>query len=387
MKNLAILGSTGSIGKNTLEIAARTPSAFRVQYLTAHTNLDLLREQIELFSPQGIVVADECSASVMKKIYDSSLEIFFGEEGLCQVASRDDVDIVVNSLVGFAGLVPTIKAIERGKTVALANKETLVVAGEIITSLVQKHRATIIPIDSEHSAIFQCLVGEDASTVSKIILTASGGPFFRLRKEDLENVTLEEALQHPNWSMGKKITIDSATMMNKGLEVIEAHWLFNLPLEKIEVIIHPQSIIHSMVEFVDGSVKAQLGIPDMKLPIHYALNYPERKPLSFPRANFPQLRELTFYEPDEEKYECLSLAYRALETGGIAPTILNAANEVAVQLFLENKIRFLDIPALIKAAMELSTPLPSPTIEQIISSDKETRKQVLALYNETIFTN
>ncbi|MBM4165733.1 MAG: 1-deoxy-D-xylulose-5-phosphate reductoisomerase [Ignavibacteria bacterium] len=384
MKRIAILGSTGSIGRNTVEVISYFPSEFRVAYLTAHKNLDLLQEQVKKFRPKGIVVTEECDASVLKKIFDAKLEVLVGEEGLCEIVSRNDVDIVVSSLVGFAGLSSTIKAVECGKTVALANKETLVVAGEIITSLAKKYNAKIIPIDSEHSAIFQCLLGETVETVSKIILTASGGPFFRLRKEELENVTLEEALQHPNWNMGKKVTIDSATMMNKGLEVIEAHWLFNVPKEKIDVVIHPQSIIHSMVEFIDGSVKAQLGIPDMKLPIQFALNYPERKQFTFPRTNFSQLRELTFYEPDYEKYKCLQFAFDALELGGTATTVLNAANEIAVQLFLEEKIRFTEIPELIRTALEYHTPIQHPTLKQIFQTDKETRSYVSTLYKEQI---
>lgn len=387
MKRIAILGSTGSIGRNTLEVISHFPSEFKVAYLSAHKNLELLQEQVARFQPKGIVITDKCSASVLKRIFDSHVEILNGEDGLCEIVSRNDVDIVVSSLVGFAGLSSTIKAIEHGKTVALANKETLVVAGEIITSLAKKYNATIIPVDSEHSAIFQCLVGENVESVSKIILTASGGPFFRLRKDELENVSLAEALQHPNWNMGKKITIDSATMMNKGLEVIEAHWLFNLPSEKIDVVIHPQSIIHSLVEFIDGSVKAQLGIPDMKLPIQYALNYPERKQFVFPRTNFAQLRELTFYEPDFEKNECLQLAFDALELGGTATTVLNAANEIAVQLFLEEKIHFVEIPELIRTALQTHTPMQHPTLEQIFRTDKETRTYVSTLYKENILVN
>ncbi len=387
MKNVAILGSTGSIGKNTLEVISQFPNEFRVSYLTAHKNLELLQEQIKQFSPRGIVITDECNSAVFKKILDINTEILVAEEGLCNIVSRNDVDIVVSSLVGFAGLSSTIKAVECGKTVALANKETLVVAGEIITSLAKRYNAKIIPVDSEHSAIFQCLIGEQKKSISKIILTASGGPFFRLRKDELENVTLEEALQHPNWNMGKKVTIDSATMMNKGLEVIEAHWLFDVPKEKIEVVIHPQSIIHSMVEFIDGSVKAQLSVPDMKLPIQFALNYPERKQFTFPRTNFAQLRELTFYNPDFGKYECLQLAFDALEFGGTATTVLNAANEIAVQLFIENKINFIEIPELIRAALEQHKPIQHPTLEQIFATDKETRNYVSMLHKEQVIIN
>ncbi|MEK7264026.1 MAG: 1-deoxy-D-xylulose-5-phosphate reductoisomerase [Bacteroidota bacterium] len=386
-QHVTVLGSTGSIGKNTLEVLSRFPDEFRVSYLTGNKNIELLEQQVERFHPKGVVVADECSASILKKRLGVKVEILVGEDGLCEIVSRDNTDIVVSSLVGFAGLMPTIRAIESGKKIALANKETLVVAGEIITALAQKNNVRILPIDSEHSAIFQCLVGENSNEIDNLILTASGGPFFHLAMEEIENVTLSEALTHPNWKMGNKITIDSATMMNKGLEVIEAYWLFQISPEKIHILIHPQSIVHSMVEFVDGSVKAQLGIPDMKIAIQYALTYPERRASNYARANFTQLHKLTFFEPDDVKFPCIALAYRALSMGGTATTVLNAANEIAVQLFLEEKIRFVEIPKIIEAILTLHTPILHPTLEQIFITDKETRRQVLSLYEQKYFNN
>lgn len=373
IKNISILGSTGSIGQNSLEVISKFPERFRVAYLSANKGINQLDEQIEKHKPDGAVVMDKASADFLRQKFGSSLKVLIGEEGLKEIASHPDVDIVINSLVGFAGLTPTIEAIKAGKRVALANKETLVVAGEIITQLLKDHHAELIPIDSEHSAILQCLVGEDVKNISKLILTASGGPFLNLEKKAFSSISVAQALNHPNWKMGSKITIDSATLMNKGLEVIEAHYLFNLPAKKIEVIIHPQSIIHSMVEFVDSSVKAQLGIPDMKIPIQYALTYPERMPSNLSRLNFSELHEMTFAQPDFEKFECLSLAYQALESGGTAPVILNAANEVAVELFLNGKITFDKIPKLIKSALEKYEVKQNPTIEDIIHVDNSTR--------------
>ena len=373
MKNICILGSTGSIGRNSLEVIANFPDDFRVAYLTANTNIDLLHQQICRFQPKGVAVLDRTSASALKQMTNGSVSVFSGEQGLRDLVNHDDIDIVISSLVGFAGLVPTIEAIKRGRTVALANKETLVVAGEIITRMVKEHHARLLPVDSEHSAILQCLVGEKPSNISKLILTASGGPFLAMDKSKFSTVTVEAALKHPNWRMGDKITIDSATMMNKGLEVIEAHWLFNLPASKIEVLIHPQSIIHSMVEFVDGSVKAQLGMPDMKIPIQYALTYPERAPSLYQRVNFSELKEMTFFKPDLAKFECLDLAYRALNRGGTAPAILNAANEVAVGLFLVNKIGFHHIPELIRESMSHVQVADAPALEDIIEADNMAR--------------
>ncbi|HMD14360.1 MAG TPA: 1-deoxy-D-xylulose-5-phosphate reductoisomerase [Bacteroidota bacterium] len=373
MKTLCILGSTGSIGKNSLEVIANFPDRFRVGYLTANNNIDLLQQQVERFKPRAVAVLGSNAAAALKRSTNGNLRVLSGEEGLIELVTSKDVDIVISSLVGFAGLRPTIEAIKCGKIVALANKETLVVAGEIITRLVREHNARLIPIDSEHSAILQCLAGEKPEHVARIILTASGGPFLHLDKEEFHSVTVDAALRHPNWKMGNKITIDSATMMNKGLEVIEAHWLFNLPAEKIDVLVHPQSIIHSMVEFVDGSIKAQLGVPDMKIPIQYALTYPERAASDYNRVNFGQLKEMTFFQPDLQKFQCLRLAYDAMKTGGTAPAILNGANEVAVDLFLKRKISFDQIPVLIEHALEQCAVRQHPSLDEIIAADAETR--------------
>jgi 1-deoxy-D-xylulose-5-phosphate reductoisomerase len=381
MKNICILGSTGSIGRNALEVIANFPDMFRVTYLTANRNIELLQSQIARFKPRGIGVLDGGCARVLKQQVNGTVQIFSGEEGLSNLMDQEDIDIVVSSLVGFAGLKPTIEAIKRGKTIALANKETLVVAGELITALAKQHGATIIPVDSEHSAIMQCLAGEDHSKIARLILTASGGPFLNVHRDEFPGLSIASALKHPNWNMGKKITIDSATLMNKGLEVIEAHWLFNLPAEKIEVIIHPQSIIHSMVEFIDGSIKAQLGMPDMKIPIQYALTHPERMISTFTRVDFAELRQMTFSEPDKEKFECLALAYRALAEGGTAPAILNAANESAVDLFLREKIRFDQIPLLIRSALDGVAAQHSPSLDDIIKVDGRTRTFTLEKSN------
>ena len=287
MKSVAILGSTGSVGQSGLEVLEKFPDRFRVGCLAVRKNIDLLQKQIERFKPSSVAVVDECAASVLRKLTNGSVRVYAGNEGLLELITAEDIDIVLSSFVGFAGLQPTLRAVERGKTVALANKETLVVAGEIIMREAQRHNARIIPVDSEHSAILQCLAGENRDSISRLILTASGGPFLNMERSDFHSISVEAALKHPNWKMGNKITIDSATLMNKGLEVIEAHWLFNLPPQKIEVVIHPQSIIHSMVEFIDGSVKAQMGIPDMRIPIQYALTYPDRLESVYPRVNFP----------------------------------------------------------------------------------------------------
>ncbi len=375
-KNIAILGSTGSIGSQTLDVIANFPKEFKANYLTGNNNVTLLLEQIHCFKPKGVVVLDEKSAKEIKKQVAGKTEVLYGEEGLLEIVQREDVDIVVSSLVGFVGLKPTMKAIEAKKKIALANKETIVVAGAIIMPLVEKHNVDLLPVDSEHSAIFQCLVGELPNKIERIILTASGGPFRTTSKEELKNVTIEQALNHPNWKMGNKITIDSATLMNKGLEVIEAHWLFGMSAEKIEVVIHPQSIIHSMVEFVDGSIKAQLGIPDMKIPIQYALTYPSRSASKCPRIHFPTLSEMTFFEPDMERFPCLQLAYDALKEGGTIPAVMNAANEVAVAKFLNNEITFLDIPRMIGEAMEKHSNKTNPSLEEIIEVDKETRQTI-----------
>jgi 1-deoxy-D-xylulose-5-phosphate reductoisomerase len=373
---IAILGSTGSIGRSSLEVIGRFPGRFEVRYLTAHRNLELLREQILRVKPRGVVVFENAAAATVRSIVNGSVEVLSGEEGLREVVSREDVDVVISSLVGFAGLKPTLWGLEAGKRIALANKETLVVGGELIMKLVRSRNLELLPVDSEHSAILQCLQGEDVGSVKRLLLTASGGPFLNIPKSAFDALTPEQALNHPTWSMGNKITIDSATLMNKGLEVIEAHWLFGLPAKKIDVVIHPQSIIHSMVEFADGSVKAQLGAPDMKLPIQYALTYPERPASSYRRLDFSTLGTLTFQEPDLEKFRCLALAYETLAAGGTAPAVLNAANEVAVGLFLERRIPFPAIPALIEEALEAHHPRPEPSLEDLVEVDRETRENV-----------
>ena len=372
-RNIAVLGSTGSIGQNSLEVMKNSAGQFRPAYLATNTNIELLQKQIIEFKPKGVAVLDQDRAAALRTTVGSRVEVLSGNEGLEEIVSRDDVDVVVSALVGFAGLRPTIAAIRRGKTVALANKETLVVAGELMTSLVKKHGARLIPVDSEHSAILQCLLGEDPAQIARLILTASGGPFLNTPTDAFSSITVEEALNHPNWKMGNKITIDSATLMNKGLEVIEANWLFGLPAERIEVVIHPQSIIHSMVEFIDGSVKAQMGLPDMKLPIQFALTYPRRSPMDGARIDFPRLQSMTFFEPDRKKFRCLQLAFDALSLGGTAPAVLNAANEVAVGTFLGGKIRFDRIQAIIEQALLAHTARFSPPLEDIIEADEHTR--------------
>ena len=375
-KNIAILGSTGSVGRNSLEVINSFPDRFRVTYLTTNSNIDLLMEQVEHFHPVGVVILDECRAGEAKKRFKHPVEVLSGEPGLEEVVTRDDVDIVMSSLVGFAGLKPTIAAIRHRKRIALANKETLVVAGALITSLVREYGVELLPVDSEHSAILQCLAGENRELVARLILTASGGPFLNVPQESFAAITVEEALRHPNWSMGNKITIDSSTLMNKGLEVIEARWLFGISAERIHVVIHPQSIIHSMVEFVDGSVKAQLGLPDMKLPIQYALSYPDRWPMNGSRLDFPALRSMTFLEPDRAKFRCLSLAYDALSLGGTAPTVMNAANEVAVAAFLGKRISFEKIPILIERALNGAKIRLNPKLDDILETDGKTRSFV-----------
>lgn len=354
------------------------PQRFRVTYLTANRNIELLREQIQAFKPKGVVLLDEANAAQLVAA-PNNVEVLSGREGLKHIVRRDDVDVVINSLVGFAGLDPTIEAIKHGKTIALANKETLVVAGEIITRLLKEHHVELIPIDSEHSAILQCLAGEKRSNIAKLVLTASGGPFLNRSMADFDSITIEEALNHPNWKMGNKITIDSATLMNKGLEVIEARWLFDLPPEKIDVVVHPQSIIHSMVEFVDGSIKAQLGLPDMKIPIQYALTYPERSPMNGARVDFPKLQSMSFFEPDRRKFRCLQIAYDVLALGGTAPAAMNAANEIAVSAFLQNKISFQRIPELIERAVSSHSTKHSPELPDVIEADLTARRFVQSL--------
>jgi len=373
MKKVAILGSTGSIGINTTEVIRNFSDHFTVEALTVNTRIDLLEKQIEEFHPKVVAVKDEALAAELKRKISGKCEVLSGEKGLISIAADYEYDVFVGAMVGFSGLAPTLEAIKRGKRIALANKETLVVAGELVTELVKKHNAELLPIDSEHSAIFQCLVGEDISAVDKLILTASGGPFLKKTKNELSEVTVEEALNHPNWKMGNKITIDSASMMNKGLEVIEARWLFNMPPNKIEIVVHPQSIIHSMVKFVDGSIKAQVSAPDMKLPIQYALAYPERFASQFVSTNLPLIQTLTFFDPDFDKFECLKLAFAVLHSGGISACILNAANEVAVDKFLNGKIKFSAIPEIISKSLDHFENHLKPDLETIILYDKETR--------------
>jgi 1-deoxy-D-xylulose-5-phosphate reductoisomerase len=379
MKKVFILGSTGSIGVNCLNVISNLKHDFKVAGLTVNSNTDLLLEQISKYNPKVVVVRDINAAKKISVKIPKGCELLIGEDELVNAALETDYDIFMGAMVGFAGLAPTLEAIKRGKRIALANKETLVVAGEIVTKLVLENSAEIIPVDSEHSAIYQCLVGENLEEVEKLILTASGGPFRDKDKSFFETATVDEALNHPNWKMGSKITIDSATMMNKGLEVIEAHWLFGLPAEKIEVVIHPQSIIHSMVQFVDGSMKAQLGLPDMKLPIQYALTFPERVRNDFERTDLPSINSLTFYEPDFTKFECLKLAFDALNSGGTAPCILNAANEVAVSKFLQKEIKFSDIPLLINKALDKVESVLSPDLGMIFECDRVTREYVMTL--------
>lgn len=379
-KKILILGSTGSIGVNTLNVIREFPEQFKAVALTANSNTELLKEQIAEFRPEAVVVRDKQKAKQLKQEV-TGCEILAGDDGLIQLTRRDNYDVLLSALVGFAGLAPTIESIKLGKRIALANKETLVVAGELVMSLCKQYEAELLPVDSEHSAIFQCMVGERTDEIHKLILTASGGPFRNKSKEELLSVSIEQALDHPNWSMGSKITIDSATMMNKGLEVIEAHWIFDLPKEKIDVVVHPQSIIHSMIEFIDGSIKAQLSLPDMRLPIQYALTYPDRLPSKFVDTNFPKLRELTFYEPDLDTFRCLKLAYDVMQQGGTAPCILNAANEVAVDKFLNGKIKFHQIPEAIESALDKITNHKTLDFETIFECDSLTREYVEKLYN------
>ena len=349
MKRITILGSTGSIGRNALEIAENLKSELEVIGLSTHNRVDLLFQQCLKFKPKIVcITGSDFPIDFIEKIQKLNITVLTGKDGLQELASDKEIDLLLNALVGAVGLLPTLAAIKRKTNVALANKETLVMAGEVIISAARIYGVKILPVDSEHSAIFQCLQGEDANTISRLILTASGGPFFNYTKQELKNVTMEQALNHPNWDMGDKITIDSATMMNKGLEVIEAFWLFKIPISHIEVVVHPQSIVHSFVEFVDGSIKAQLGIPHMKIPIQYALSYPERLKSAHPRLDFTQIGTLHFETPDNENFRNVALAFEALKQGGNFPCILNASNEIAVEAFLQNRISFLQIPDVIE---------------------------------------
>lgn len=383
MKGVSILGSTGSIGKNTLEVIRNFPDEFRVIGIAAKSNIQEMEEQIRLFKPKVVALEDPGKAKILKeKVSDicgnhgkPKIDILSGHEGMKAVASHSDTDMVISSMVGAAGLVPTLEAVRSKKRILLANKEVLVMAGEPFMKEVKKNGCEVLPVDSEHSAIFQCLDGKNPSDIFKIILTASGGPFLHKNKNDLKNVSVEEALKHPNWKMGPKITIDSATMMNKGFEMIEAYWLFNLAEHQIKIIIHPQSIIHSMVEFVDGSILAQLGVPDMKLPIQYAMSYPARLNGLSARLDFAKTGSLTFLEVDAEKFVSVKLAHEALKGGGTLPAVLNAANEIAVSRFLEGQIRFLDMMQLVEDMMQKHKNNVHPGLGDIIEADRWAREE------------
>ena len=374
-KKIAILGSTGSIGTQALDIARANPDKIEIEVLTANSNADLLIAQALEFKPNHVVIADESKYQFVKeRLSNEDIKVFAGSKSIEDMMEITSADMILTAMVGYSGLKPTIKAIENKKRIALANKETLVVAGELITKLCAENRVDLIPVDSEHSAIFQCLVGEDLNTIDKVILTASGGPFRGKKAIDLAEVTKAQALKHPNWSMGAKITIDSASLMNKGLEVIEAKWLFGLDKSQIDVVVHPQSIIHSMVEFNDGSIKAQMGLPDMKLPIHYAFFFPQRMPSDFKRLSFKDYNTLTFEEPDLETFRNLALAYHAMDKGGNLACILNAANEVAVDAFLHDKIKFLQIAELNEKCMNKVSFIQNPSLEDYVNTDSETRR-------------
>lgn len=382
-KNIAILGSTGSIGTQALEVIEANPSLFEVYALTAGNNVDLLISQARRFLPDMAVIANEQLYSRLKEaLADLPVKVFAGDEAIAQVAEMEAVDIVLTAMVGYAGLKPTIHAAKAGKRIALANKETLVVAGELINDLCQQYRATIIPVDSEHAAIFQCLVGEGNNPIEKLILTASGGPFRTYNWNELEHVTPAQALKHPNWDMGAKITIDSASMMNKGFEVIEAKWLFGVSPRQIEVVVHPQSIIHSMVQFADSSIKAQMGLPDMKLPIQYAFTYPERVPTNFPRLDFSLYPHFTFEKPDMERFRNLAFAYEAIDKGGNMPCILNAANEVVVAAFLKGKTGFLEMSDIIESVMGKMSFIPGPAYDDYVATDREARNMAASMIKQ-----
>lgn len=381
-KSIALLGSTGSIGTQALDVIASNPEHFSVEVLTAQNNADLLIEQAIRFKPNVVVIGNgDQYERVKNALWQHAIKVYTGDEALASVVQMDRIDMVLTALVGYSGLKPTIKAIEAGKNIALANKETLVVAGELITKLASEKGVNIYPIDSEHSAIFQCLVGEFHNKIEKIILTASGGPFRGKKREELSQVTKAQALKHPNWSMGAKITIDSATLMNKGLEVIEAKWLFGLSADQVDVVVHPQSIIHSMIQFEDGSIKAQMGLPDMRLPIQFALTYPDRLKNNFPRFDFTQYPSLTFEKPDTETFRNLALSFEALRRGGNMPCVLNAANEIAVAEFLNDKIGFLKMSDVVEQCLAKMDYIKHPTLADYVQTDKETRIKALELIN------
>lgn len=379
-RKICILGSTGSIGCNSLEVIdnlRNTGHEIRVVYLSTNSRIDILASQINKYSPSAVVIQNEDSFAEFKSKYSfPGLEVLCGRESVLDISASSNYDFLINALVGFSGLEPTVAAIKSGKDVALANKETLVAAGRLVNSLLKKHKVNLIPIDSEHSAILQCLIGEEKENIEKIILTASGGPFRTKTLEEIVNSTVEDALDHPNWKMGNKITIDSATMMNKGLEVIEAKWLFDIDAGKIQVLIHPQSIIHSMIQFIDGSVKSQMGVPDMKLPIQYALTYPGRVQADYPRIDFNRFNCLTFEKPDFDKFRCLKIAFEVLKAEGTMPVVMNAANEIAVELFLNKKINFGKIPEVIETELETHANMSDLLLENIIAADTLTRNRI-----------
>ena len=373
-KRIAILGSTGSIGRQALEVIHAHPDSFEVEVLTAQDNASLLIEQARKFKPNAVVIVNEDHYEDVKQaLKNEDIKVYAGENALSSVVQMDTVDMVLAAIVGYSGLKPTIKAIEAGKTLALANKETMVVAGDLITRIAKEKGVNILPVDSEHSAIFQCVVGEFHNRLEKVILTASGGPFRGKKKQELMNVTRAQAMKHPNWTMGAKVTIDSATLMNKGLEVIEAKWLFGLKPEQVEVIVHPQSIVHSFAQFEDGSIKAQLGLPDMRLPIQFALSYPLRLKSDFPRFEFEKYPSLTFEKPDTETFRNLALAFEALDRGGNMPCVLNAANEVAVNEFLKERVGFLEMSDIVEQCLMKSDYIREPRLEDYVETDKLTR--------------
>ena len=375
LKRIAILGSTGSIGTQALNVIRRHRDLFAVEVLCAGSNAELLARQAIEFNPNAVVIADENKYQLLRDaLAHTDIKVYAGADAMTDLMDMADIDMVLAAIVGFAGLRPTLRALEKGKAVALANKETMVVAGSIVTSTAARHRAPILPVDSEHSAIFQCLVGEN-SKIDKILLTASGGPFRGRTRDELRHVTLADALKHPNWSMGRKVTIDSASLMNKGLEVIEAKWLFGVDAKDIEVLVHPQSVVHSMVQFSDGSIKAQLGVPTMETPIQYAFSFPERIESHLPRLDFGKYHDLTFECPDRQTFRCLDMAYSAIEQGGNMPCIMNAANEVAVQRFIDGKIGFLDIADCVERAMQTAHFIAEPTLDDLFLTDKTVRQQ------------
>lgn len=379
-KSIAILGSTGSIGTQALEVIAAHPEAFQVEVLTAQNNANLLIEQAIIFKPNVVVIANEdLYPQVKAALANEPVKVYAGDKAIADVVTMDTIDLVLTALVGYSGVKPTLKAIEAGKTIALANKETLVVAGDLVTRTARENGVNIYPVDSEHSAIFQCIVGEFHNKIEKIILTASGGPFRGKKREELAAVTKAQALKHPNWTMGAKVTIDSASLMNKGLEVIEAKWLFGLKPEQIEVVVHPQSIIHSLVQFEDSSIKAQLGLPDMRLPIQFAMTYPERLSAKFPRFDFMNYPALTFEKPDTETFRNLALAFSAMDRGGNMPCVLNAANEVAVAGFLNDKVGFLEMSDIVENCLQKMDFIPQPGLADYIETDKETRVRALEI--------